>query len=167
VGDPAEGDIEPLRSRYKLGLELTRPRAFAVERRRGWSESLDSPPYDRDLDLWDERRAPRLTMEKPRPGDENATRLTVQGSYAAFRSGRPSGAETRYTIIERDQRHPLDGVQWADWDAAGRLLVATAEGRLEVRAESWAAAGPAWSIDLSDQGPDPQPPPDIARRWVR
>ncbi len=72
VGPPAEGDIEPLRERYGFGLELTRPPVFAVERRRGWTETADSPPYDAEQDLWDIRRTPRLTMEKPRPGADGS-----------------------------------------------------------------------------------------------
>lgn len=165
VGDAAEGDIEPLRHRYRLGLELTRPRAFAVERRHGWSESPDAPPYDVDLDMWDERRAPGLTMEKPRPGSEDA-RLTVRGSYAAFRSGQPSWEHVEYHVVYDDRRHRLEHVQWADWDRSGRLLVATTDGSLEVRDDPGDASRVAWSMDLGAARPEPIEPPAIARRWT-
>ena len=165
LGDPAAGDSEPLRRRYRLGLALTRPRAFAVERRHGWAERADSPPYDRGLDLWDERRAPRVTMEKARPGPPGAT-LTVRGSYAAFRSGQPSWAQVVYAVVEPGRHHRLEGAQWADWDRSGRLLVATTDGRLEVRDDPWTAAV-AWSVDAGSTRPDPIEPPPIARRWTR
>jgi hypothetical protein len=165
VGEPDEGEIEPLRRNHRLGLELTRPAAFAVERRRGWTETADSPPYDRGLDLWDEHRASKLTMEKPRPGSSGDTRLTVRGRYAAFRSGQPSWAEITYAVVEAGQPRVLERVQWADWDRAGRLLVATTEGRLEVRDAPWDGTRVAWSSDLGNDKPAPVAPPDIARRW--
>lgn len=167
VGPPAEGDIEPLRQRYGFGLELTRPPGFAVERRRGWSETADSPPYDAANDPWDIRRVPRLTMEKPRPGLEPSTRLTVAGWFAAYRSGQPSWSEVRYAIETGEPRRPLDGVQWADWDRAGRLLVATTSGRLEVREPPFDETRIAWAIDLGKDRPEPSEPPSIARRWVK
>ena len=166
VGRPAEGHIEPLRDRYRFGLELTRPPAFAVERRRGWTETSDSPPYDQDLDPWDIRRVPRLTMEKPQPGSTDAAYLTVSGRFAAYRSGQPSWNEVVYTIRHGDVSRRLERVQWADWDQAGRLLVATTTGRLEVRREPWAVTDTAWSVDLGDDRPEPAEPPSIARRWI-
>lgn len=167
VGPPAEGDIEPLRQRYGFGLELTRPPVFAVERRRGWTETADSPPYEPDQDLWDIRRAPRLRMEKLRPGARGGTRLTVAGSYAAYRSGQPSWSEARYTIEDHGEQQRLEDVQWSDWDRLGRLLVATTTGRLEVRDEPWDAASVAWSVDVSEDRPEPFEPSSIARRWVK
>lgn len=165
MGEPDEGDIEPLRQTYRLGLTFTRPAAFAVERRRGWTESAGSPPYDRELDLWDDRRASRLTMEKPRPGVDDGSTLTVRGWYAAFRSGQPSWADATYSIVEDGRSCVLEHVQWADWDKAGRLLVATTRGRLEVRHSPWDATAVAWSHDVADALPEPVAPPDIARRW--
>jgi hypothetical protein len=166
VGEPDEGDIEPLRRRHRLGVALTRPAAFAVERRRGWSESADSPPYDLEGDVWDERRAERLTMERRRPGSDGAVRLTVRGRYAAFRSGQPSWAQTRYSLVEAGEERPLERVQWADWDPAGRLLVATTDGRLEVRTVSSDPARVEWAIDLAGDVPSPTAPPAVARRWT-
>jgi hypothetical protein len=60
---------------------------------------------------------------------------------------------------------PLDGVQWADWDRRGRLLVATTDGRLQVRSGGTTERNVAWEVDLSRDEPDPKPPPDEARRW--
>jgi hypothetical protein len=166
IGPPAEGDIEPLRKRYGFGLELTRPPAFAVERRRGWTESAVSPPYDPELDPWDIRRVPRLTMERPRPGSDGSVGLSVAGWYAAYRSGKPSWSEATYTIHDGEAPRRLEHVQWADWDRTGRLLVATTTGRLQVREEPWDETSATWSIDLSEDRPAPAEPPSIARRWV-
>ena len=64
VGAPDEGDVGPCRE--KLGMAVTRPEAFAVERRRGWTETADSPARD-PRDMRDERRADRVAMQKARP----------------------------------------------------------------------------------------------------
>src|SRR4029077_20683872 len=92
------------------------PLAYPVEHRRGWRETADSPPrvarghWDQQID--------RLVMQKSRPGDpERELRRDIDGY--AVRAGR--------------HEHPLPDVQWADWDAYGRLLVATKVGRLEIR----------------------------------
>ena len=166
VGEPAEGDAVPLRQRFRLGLALTRPRAFAVEARRGWVETAASPQYDPESDPWDERRAQRVVIAHGRPGATDVTRLTVTGRYAAFRSGQPSWAAARYAIEDAGGTRPLPGVQWADWDYQGRLLVATTDGHLQIRDEPWDAAATSWSVDLAGDVPDPTEPPSIARRWV-
>jgi hypothetical protein len=166
VGDPDEGDIEPLRERFRIGLEVTRAASFAVERRRGWRETADSPPIDREHDMWDERRVPKLALEKPRSGSDPTARLTVRGWYAAFRSGQPSWAQVSYSIVENGREHALEHVQWADWDQSGRLLVATTDGRLEIRSGAWEAPRVDWSLDLSGHRPEPAEPPALARRWV-
>jgi hypothetical protein len=64
------------------------------------------------------------------------------------------------------ERQPLDGVQWADWDATGRLLVATTDGRLQVRAEPFGTDDTTWEIDVTDDRPSFFEPPSEARRWV-
>jgi hypothetical protein len=46
-------------------------------------------------DPWDERRAPRVTMEKARPG--GGPTLRVNGEYAAFRTSTSSGTASRST----------------------------------------------------------------------
>jgi hypothetical protein len=105
-------------------------------------------------------------MEKLRPGSDGAFRLTVAGWYAAYRSGQPSWSEVVYAIVENDARRRLERVQWADWDRSGRLLVATTNGRLEVRQNPWDETNVTWSMDLSHDRAAPAEPPSIARRWV-
>src|SRR5688500_14069436 len=69
VGEPDVGDVAPCRRRF--GLALTAPAVFAVERRRGWTETPDSPP-PHPADPWDEARAPDVTLQKPKPGSDGA-----------------------------------------------------------------------------------------------
>ena len=165
VGDPTEGEAGPLRERY--GLAWTRAASYAVERRRGWVETPDSPPARED-DPWDERRADAVRMSKPSPADPSVA-LVVGGRYAAHRSMTPE--PPRYVLARGSDVVPaphadartLDDVQWADWAPDGRLLVATADGRLQVRTSD--ARDVTWETDLSVLTPDPTPPPDAARHW--
>jgi hypothetical protein len=67
-------------------------------------------------------------------------------------------------------RYALDGAAleeaaWADWDAGGRLLVATTAGSLEVREPAGGEWRTTWSHDLRDLEPDPAEAPAWARRW--
>jgi hypothetical protein len=161
VDAPAEGDVAPCRK--KLGLALTRPATFAVERRRGWTETPDTPPR-KSSDMWDERRA--VTLEKPRPRTGGGVRLTVQGRFAAFRSSGPGEPkDVRYDLVDDRRITHLADVQWADWDAKGRLLVATTDGRLQIRTWSSEGCSIRSEVDLRAFGPSPSPPPKEAYRW--
>lgn len=163
VGEPDEGDAMPCRARYGLGW--VRSVSYAVERRTGWTETPDGPAYD-ERDPWEIQRAPRLTMARPRPG--GGATLQVTGAYAAFRSfdtrhyGDPVYRLTGGLVGDAVDR-VLTGVQWADWTADGRLLVATSDGHLQVRAGG--GDDVTWESDLAALAPDPQPPPPEAARW--
>ena len=163
VGEPDAGDIAPCRR--KFGLALTPASVFAVERRRGWTETADSPPPHAS-DPWDEQRASRVTMEKARPGSDGSTRLTVHGYFAALRTA-PAGAarQIRYEIIGDTGTLHLADVQWADWAADGALLVATREGRLQIREYSGRELSIRFDVDLAALTPAPEPPPPGAHRW--
>jgi hypothetical protein len=70
-------------------------------------------------------------MQKPRPGNGDDVVLLVRGVYAATRQAMPGEPRTaRYDVVIDGTPHHLEGIQWADWGAAGRLLVATTDGRL-------------------------------------
>jgi hypothetical protein len=161
VGEPDEGDAAPIRARF--GLEVRRAETFSVERDRGWVETEDTPPRAAD-DHWDERRARRVTMRKPRPSTDG-TSLIVGGRFAAFRDVRNHDPEVWYAIERDGDLETLEDVQWAEWDGRGRLLVATTDGRLQVRDGDLTPAGARWEVDLAADEPDPRPPPDEARRW--
>jgi len=165
VDEPDEGDLGPLRGRF--GLRMSRADSFAVERRHGWTETADTPPRAED-DAWDERRGDRIVMEKMRPGSDGSERLTVRGTYAAIRELRGIRTDVRYHLQRADGPIHLEDVQWADWDARGRLLVATEEGRLQIREIDSVASQPGtveWEADESAFTPDPSPPPRDAAVW--
>jgi hypothetical protein len=160
AGPPDAGDPTPCRAR--VGLAATRPATFAVERRRGWTETADTPPRAAG-DMWDEARADRVTMEKPCPRSPGRRRLRVRGSYAAFRESKPG--PITYEVVDGDEVTTLEDVQWAEWDADGRLLVATGEGRLEVRGGARPAQATPAHADLAALAPAPVAPPPEAAQW--
>jgi len=160
VGEPDEGDAGPCRA--KFGLAVTRPATFAVERRRGWTETADTPPR-KERDVWDEQRGRGVTMEKPRPKTNGRLRLRVRGYFAAFRDSRAK--DVVYELFDGTHVTALAEAQWADWDAAGRLLVATRDGRLQIRE---LGEGPPRVLSEADAGagaPRPMAPPPEALRW--
>lgn len=159
-GDPDVGEVDPILRRY--GLAGTRPLTFAVERRGGWREADGTPPRSR-TDAWDEIRAPDVVMERSRPRGEGI--LRVSGRHAAFRTFGPAWGRPAYRLADGATERRLDDVQWADWAADGRLLVATTDGELQVRDDPFDAGAIAWRHDLAGLRPDPQPPPPEADRW--
>lgn len=159
VSEPDLGDLGPVRERF--GLRPSRANAFAVERRRGWTEAAGTPPRQPN-DAWDERRGDRIVMEKPRPGSTNEERLTVRGTYAAIRELHGIRTDVHYELHTGERARHLEDVQWADWDARGRLLVATVDGRLQIRDSDGSVT---WESDEASLTPDPAPPPADAQAW--
>lgn len=159
---PDEGDASGLRERY--GLATTRADSFSVERRRGWTETAATPARS-PTDMWDEGRS-HIELRKVRPG--GGPDLIVGGQFAAFRSG-PAGEanECSYRLATSSASSALEGVQWADWAADGRLLTMTHDGRLQTRLASGAGSTVTWERDVVGPlpGPQPQPPPPMATRW--
>ena len=160
IGEPDVGDSGPVLARY--GLKLNRAIQFAVERRRGWVETESTPPREAG-GPWDENRS--VQMEKPRPGYPTGPTLLVEGAYAGFRSfpERHHGAD--YSLLAGQDFEVLDGVQWADWDGAGRLLTATTDGRLQIRTLDEPGQSVIFEADLSRYAPQPEPPPRWAEEW--
>ncbi|HMB69235.1 MAG TPA: hypothetical protein VKU85_07975 [bacterium] len=157
-GDDPELAELPLR----YGLRVTRPIQFATERRRGWEETEDSPPRDA-ADTWDERRNVRLRKRQP-GGDHVLCVESVGQAGGEFGKGQAiDGLRLRYSLEDADDIALLDDVQWADWDREGRLLVATRDGRLQIRGAD--ARSIAFEENLSGLKPDPAPAPDWAGEW--
>ena len=156
-----------------FGMQWTEPAQFAVERRRGWIEDDTSPSRDR-RDYWDERRC-GVRMQKQQPNSRKGLVLTVEGRYAAFREGSgegrdswfpPGEAGATYALSDGADIHILDDVQWADWSRRGYLLVATLDGTLQVReVVRLDKFSVVFSTDVGLMQPEPQEPPEIARRW--
>jgi hypothetical protein len=89
-------------------------------------------------------------MEKSRPRSRRTTRLT--------------GA-TGYAIVDAGRTVPLADAQGADWDADGRLLVATVDCRLQIRDYSASGLSVRSEVDVGSLTPAPSPPPEDAHRW--
>ena len=154
LGAPDVGDVGPCLARY--GLSLYRPIQFAVERRRGWEEVAGTQPREAG-GPWDEQR--RVVMEKRRPGGGPV--LEVEGTYAAFRNLPDQRDPAVYSTRDGTNVEVLDGVQWADWDAAGRLVVATTGGRLQIRDQS----ATVFEENLARFEPAAVAPPQWATEW--
>ena len=159
LGEPDVGDASSCLNLY--GIKLNRAVQFAVERRRGWTETPDTPPREAG-GPWDENR--RVTMTKPQPG-ETGLSLMVEGAYAGFRSSPDQHGPPVYSLVGADGRIALDSLQWADWTPDGRLLTATNAGAIEAMAVDRTVGQVVWSHDLSDLTPDPQPAPPWASEW--
>ena len=149
------GSLAPLR----FGLHLTPVVQYAAERRRGWVEHTSCPPRAAS-DTWDEKRA--VVLAKARPGGGERLVLTRP------RLGPGDGIEGRHPTYRTRGRPPpgeLAGVVWADWSPRGRLLCATADGRLEIRALRNRDVLIEVSHDLAPLAPDPVQSPGWAQRW--
>jgi hypothetical protein len=158
---PEVGDVAPCRRRY--GMRFTTAQSFAVERRRGWTEAPGTPPRDPN-DAWDERRSGRIVMHKQQPGRSEPALLEVRGDYAEFRALLGIRNDVSYGLRSGGSVVPLPDAQWADWDGEGRLLVATRDGRLQIRRVSGTESSVAWE-DAVPTTPAPSPPPAEAGRW--
>jgi hypothetical protein len=160
VDEPDQGDLGRVYER--IGLRLSRADAFAVERRRGWTET-DTPPRH-PSDAWDEARGDCIVMERPRPGSNGSERLSVRGTYAAVRELHGVRTDVRYELHRGGDAKSFDGVQWADWDAAGHLPAVTRDGRLQIR-ERAEEGSSVWEADEGSNEPDPARPPQEASTW--
>lgn len=160
--DPPAPDDEQLP--HGLRLRATPVVQFAGERRRGWKESPDSPPREAG-GAWDAQRNARLQKRQP-GGDAVLCVESVGHAGGEFGIGQAvDGMHVRYTLERGKERTDLNDLQWADWDAGGRLLVATRCGQLAVRELSGAGFRTLCEEDLSALGPDPVEAPEWATRW--
>jgi hypothetical protein len=156
----AHGDELPL----PYGLRSIPAVQFATERRRGWVEAADSPHRD-PKDMWDQHRNAR--MRKPQPGGPH--HLTVESAgWAGGEFGveqAVDGMRVLYALESETGLTVMDDVQWGDWDAEGRLLVATRAGAIEVRRPHTGGFDVIFSEDLSALEPAPAQAPEWAQRW--
>jgi hypothetical protein len=161
TGEAAETDeaADPLPIPWRLAP--TPAVQFATERRCGWEEARDSPPR-LDGDFWDVRRNAR--MRKPQPNGRHV--LTVRsmgvagGEFGVEQA--VDGLRVAYALESGGSNRVLEDAQWADWDARGRLLVATRQGALQVRDAEGAVLE---EHDLAEAAPAPGPPPEWAHAW--
>lgn len=133
-----------------------RARDVQAELRRGWVQQPIS----------DDERFPGspLLLRRPRPGEDGAALLLVHGGHD-FTSHAVEGAEIRY-LLERDGGcDELGDVAWADWDAHGRMLIATAGGELRIAEVAADGLETVWRHDVSQLRPEPVSAPEWATRW--
>lgn len=159
IPPPETGDAEPVRRRW--GLAQTRPAQYAVERRRGWTEHEDCPPRGRN-DAWDEQR--RCVLVKERPRDPGRLVATDRG-HDFHGEGRTEGRRPAYRVEVGRKSLELEDAVWADWDAVGRLLVATIGGLVQVRDGDGVDLRVVWQRDLAMGQVTRGPAPPEAQRW--
>jgi hypothetical protein len=75
------------------------------------------------------------------------------------------GLRVTYALESEGDIQLLDDVQWADWDAQGRLLVATRSGQLQIRDLPQSPQQVTWEIDLAGEQPAPTVAPVWAQHW--
>lgn len=148
--EPIEGSVEPLSTKHGLRLVANGPEPYAVELRRGWTPHTAAPRRPAN-DVWHERTPQWLVRQRPGGGE------TLELRDNGYVRGRLEGRAPQYLL----DGEPLTGVVWADWDARGRLLVATRAGRLEIRNARNAVSHES----VLEWTPSPAPPPASARRW--
>lgn len=137
---------------------------FANEQRRGWVEAPDSPPRSKG-GPWDENRNVRL--HKPQPSGPWRLRVESVG-WAGGEFGVEQaidGLRVTYALETEGNIQLLDDVQWADWDAQGRLLVATRSGQLQMRDLRHRQDPILFEVDLAAAQPAPTPAPAWAQSW--
>jgi hypothetical protein len=160
--DIGKEDLEPLKLPIPYGLCSIPVVQFANERRRGWDEGPDSPPRD-PKDMWDERRNAR--MRKRQPGGQRVLCVENLGRAGVeFESG-VDDLRVLYSLEDDGNLEVLDDLQWADWDRNGRLLVATRDGKLQIRDLTGEGQNILFAEDLSLLEPNPKPSPAWAQRW--
>ncbi len=137
---------------------------FANERRRGWVETADCPSR-RPGDAWDQERNVRL--QKPQPGGKAMLMVESLGHAGGeFGVGQAvDGMQVRYSLACDGEPRFLDDLQWADWDARGRLLVATRDGRIQLRGSDGNPVGADFEANLAELSPQPGAAPDWADNW--
>ena len=124
--------------------------------RRGWAGHEDAA----DAGFTDST----LVLRRPRPDDDGTALLLVHRGHDHGGS-RIEGAGIHYAFERGGEVTPLADVAWADWDAAGRLLIATLDGWLRIAAVTPDAVEAESCHDLSELHPEPALAPDWARRW--
>lgn len=145
-------------------LEPIAAQQFETARRRGWAEAPDSPSREAG-DAWDERRNAR--MIRAQPNGHRVLRVEsldwAGGEFGPLQA--IDGLRVRYALEDDRDLEVLDDLQWADWDAHGRLLVATRSGRLQIRILQTRRYTLACDFDLAALTPEPSAAPDWAQRW--
>ena len=145
------------------GVRATAPLQFAAERRRGWREAPDCPRRPAK-DIFDQGRNAKLFRLQP----GGALQLYVESHGwpgGELTMGAVEGLAVRYWLEDGQDMHLLEDLQWADWDAHGRLLTATRSGSLQIRVYRHFSARTEFEADLTGLDPQPVAAPKWAEEW--
>jgi hypothetical protein len=163
-------DIQPFHGHYPkavvggMSSDWIR-RDLQNEFKRGWQTCADDPDDPRREHLPATARQSAFLICRPQPGQHGAA-LILAHLGVDFSQSAIEGVQVQYLLEERIGRiTPLPEAAWADWDHAGRLLVATRDGAVcirEPRGDDWPQI---WSQDLRHLTPEPTAAPAWAQRW--
>jgi hypothetical protein len=138
---------------------------FVNERRRGWVEAPDSPSFVKGEDAL---RDSNVMLQKACNQNGCVLRLLSSDHH---HGGAAMHAPRFELHLPSGERIPLQDAAWAEWDRAGRLLIATHDGHLFARERTSAASTDATLAlrnvehhDLSSMEPNPMPAPQWAMR---
>ena len=107
--------------------------------------------------------ATATTWERPEPDGSRTLLMTERVDRASNAFGGRYVVEYAVCAPESDEIFPLGRATWADWDHAGRVVIAQ-NGRLL----AWQSPDILHEIaDFTMQRPDPAPSPGHARAWPR
>ena len=137
---------------------------FANERRRGWQEAPNSPPRH-PKDMWDKRRNVRMQKCQPRGSRLLYVESVGQAGGEFGVNQAVDGLCVSYSLESDQGFEVLDDLQWADWDAEGRLLVATRCGKLQIRTLGADRPKIVFEENLARLEPNSTPPPAWAHCW--
>jgi hypothetical protein len=134
------------------------------ELKRGWQPCADDAG-DRYRKHLPATARSAFLIRRPQPGRQGAA-LILGHAGADFSRPGIEGVQVQYLLEESSgQITPLPEATWADWDHAGRLLVATRDGAICIRELRDAAWTQTWSQDLRTLTPVPAAAPAWAQKW--
>jgi hypothetical protein len=134
------------------------------ELKRGWQPCVDELD-ERYREHLPAKAQSAFLIRRSQPGQQNAALVLA---HVGVDFGRPGieGVQVHYLLEQGGGRViPLSEAAWADWDHAGRLLVATHDGVVcirELRHDGWQQL---WSQDLRGLAPEPTAAPSWAQGW--
>ena len=162
--EPGWNEIDDPALEMPYGLRSIPIVQFANERRRGWSEAVDSPRRI-PADMWDERRNVRIQKTQPGGGRLLCVESLGRAGGEFGIDQAVDGLRIIYWLETDNDVQLLNHVQWADWDREGQLLLATRDGRLQAWNLENDDSEPLFEEDLSLLQPDATPAPTWAGRW--
>ena len=134
------------------------------ELKRGWQPCVDDAGDGYRAHLSGMARSAFL-IRRPQPGQADTALVLAHVGVDFSRPG-IEGVQVEYLLEEGAGRiTPMPEAAWADWDHAGRLLLATRDCVVCIREARGGGWQQLWSQDLSDLTPNPAQAPAWAQGW--